>query len=103
MQNVTVKQGIHAGQLRLSWEFIDGSEAVGVLVIAYSMNNDSDISYNVITRQSNHTQEQTTTISGLKGRDYNISLFVQHANGRGLPFPRAVTEPSAMTILGEKG
>ena len=103
MQNVAVEQSIHAGQLRLLWEFIDGSEAVGVLIIAYSMNNDSDISYNVITRLSNHTQEQTTTISGLKGNDYNISMFVQHANGRGLPFPRAVTEPTTAMILGEKG
>ena len=103
MQNVTVEQSIHAGQLRLTWEFIDGSEAVGVLIIAYSMNNDSDISYNVITRRSNGTQEQTTTISGLKERDYNISMFVQHASGRGLPFPRAVTEPTTVTILREKG
>ena len=103
MQNVAVEQSIHAGQFRLTWEFIDGSEAVGVLIIAYSMNNDSDISYNVIARLSNGTQEQTTTISGLKGRDYNISIFVQHANGRGLPFPRAVAEPTTVTILREKG
>ena len=97
VQNFTVDQSISTTQVGLSWNFIDGSRSMGVLIIAYSLTDNTDIHYNVIPRPSGDaTPRQSTTLSGLSGDRYNISVFALMENG--LPFVRAVTEVKTVTV-----
>ena len=89
IQNITVKSdnGIY-----ISLDFIDGSNALGALIIAYSLTNDSDIHYSVIVRQ-NKTRILSPLIE-VSNIFYNLSTFVITENG--LPFTRAAAMPMVL-------
>lgn len=71
--------------MKVSCGFIEGSEAAGVLIIAYSTSDPSDIHYHVIPR--NDQQKAETVLSCLPGEMYNILLFVISRDGLPLRFP----------------
>ena len=89
IQNITVKSdnGIY-----ISLDFIDGSNALGALIVAYSLTDDSDIHYSIIIRQN-----KTRILSPLvefSNTFYNLSTFVITENG--LPFTRTAALPKVL-------
>ena len=94
-------QGSRSGELNLTWNFINGSKALGVLLVSYSLMLDADVHYDVILRPTTHPRTQTTLLPDLPGNKYNISMFVLQENG--LPFIRSVAKPLAATVSGGKG
>ena len=72
-------------------DFIDGSTATGLLIIIYSLTNDSDVHY--ISEDTD--QNIDLSVSGLTGAQYVVSIFVVE---KGLPFPRVVTSPKHVTV-----
>ena len=63
----------------VSCDFIEGSEAVGILIIAYSVTDSSNIHYGVIQRK-----DQDSVVGGLSclsEGEYNVLLFVIRDNG----------------------
>ena len=93
VQNVTLSS-CGPGEIRVAGDFIRGSLAIGVLVIIYSPNNDSNIHYRFISRQSDTTP--LSTVSGLPGGRYKASVFV--VQDRGLPFNRSATAPRNVSV-----
>ena len=78
----------------MTGDFISGSLAIGVLVIIYSPNDDSNIHYRFISRQTDSAL--VTTVSGLPGGYYKASVFV--VENRGLPFNRSATAPRNVSV-----
>ena len=80
----------------MTGDFIDGSTATGLLIIIYSLTNDSNVHY--ITRGSTSQQPRNVHVSvpGLAGGEYGISVFVVEENG--LPFERVATSPKLVTV-----
>ena len=97
VHSISVDQNILTDQLNLTWNFINGSNSPGILIVAYPLVYDSDISYNIILRPTD-TKTQTTLLSGVSGIQYNISVFALLENGQ--PFTRSVAKPYTVTILG---
>ena len=63
----------------VSCDFIEGSEAAGILIIAYSVTDLSNIHYGVIQRK-----DQDSVVGGLSclpEGEYNVLLFVIRDNG----------------------
>ena len=83
------------GQVRITGDFIDGATATGLLVIAYSLMNDSDIHYQGHTI-GEHEQMFDTVIEELTGGGYGVSVFVVEEDG--LPYERVVTQPKVVSV-----
>ena len=80
----------------MAGDFISGSEAIGILMITYSLNNESNIHYTFSSRNTD------TSLKGLPVDQYNVSVFVVEESG--LPFNRSVTRPRNVSVLeGETG
>ena len=87
-------------EIRVMGHFIGGSTATGLLILVYTLTNDSDlVHYNIITFDKDPEQEVNTDIkfnvTGLIGTHYGISIF---ATENGLPFPRVVTSPKYLNV-----
>ena len=76
----------------MAGDFISGSEAIGILIITYSLNNESNIHYTF----SSHNAD--ASLKGLLDDQYNIFVFVVEENG--LPFNRSVTRPRNVFVMG---
>ena len=81
------------GEVRVTGDFINGSTATGLLIIIYSLTNDSDVHY--ITGGST-SQQPSVSVPGLAGGEYGISVFVVEENG--LPFKRVATSPKLVAV-----
>ena len=92
--NANVSANSTDGKVKVSCGFIEGSEAAGVLIIAYSTSDPSDIHYQVIPR--NNQQSIETVLSCLPGRMYNILLFVISKDGLPLSFPATQLFPTSV-------
>ena len=81
----------------MTGDFIDGSTATGLLIIIYSLTNDSDVNY-ITTGGSTSQQPRNVHVSvpGLAGGEYSISVFVVEENG--LPFERVATSPKLVAV-----
>ena len=95
IQNISVTSP-QPGEVRVTGDFIDGSTATGLLIIIYSLTNDSDVHY--ITGGSTSQQPRNVHVSvpGLADGEYSISVFVVEENG--LPFERVATSPKLVTV-----
>ena len=80
--------------MKVSCGFIEGSEAAGVLVIAYSTTDPSDLHYQVIPR--NGQQSVETVLSCLPGETYNVLLFVISKDGLPLSIPATQLFPASV-------
>ena len=82
----------------MTGDFIDGSTATGLLIIIYSLTNDSDVHYIYIARGSMLQQSKSVdmNVTGLAGGEYSISVFVVEENG--LPFERVATSPKLVAV-----
>lgn len=93
IQNVSVSS-YGPGEIRLTGDFISGSSAIGTLVIVYSLNNNSNIHYQFVSR-SDFTMP-VTTVNGLLSGHYIATVFVMEDNG--LPFNRSATKPRNVSV-----
>ena len=80
--------------MKVSCRFIEGSVAAGVLVIAYSTSDPTDIYYQVIPRNGQRSIE--TVLSCLQGETYNVLLFVISQDGLPLSFPATQRFPTSI-------
>ena len=92
--NASVSTNSTNGKVKVSCGFIEGSEAAGVLIIAYSTSDPSDIHYQVIPR--NGKQSVETVLSCLPGETYNVLLFVISKDGLPLSFPATQLFPTSI-------
>ena len=77
----------------MTGQFISGSSATSVFIIVYSRNNDSNTHYQFMS----HSCVPMTTVNGLPGGQYEVSVFIVDVNG--LPFHRSAISPRNMSIL----
>ena len=88
IQNVSVSS--FDSEVRVTGDFIDGSTATGVLVIVYSLTDDSDIHY----VSKSPEQNIKASVTGLTGSWYGVSVFVLEENR--LPFSRTAASPKVV-------
>lgn len=94
MQNILVTS-LLPGELRVTGTFIDGSTANGILIIIYSLTDDSDVHY--ISGQV-YSQMIQTNVSGLTHSQYNLSIFAIEKNG--YPLTRVEGVPIKSNVTG---
>ena len=94
IQNVTVTSS-PVGQIRVTGDFVDGSTATGALLVIYSLDNDSDVYYNIIDKEAEGNIRMDIMLTDLTGSQHGVSVF---ALENGLPFPRVVTSPKNATV-----
>ena len=92
--NASVSANSTDGKVKVSCGFIEGSVAAGVLIIAYSTSDPTDIHYQVIPRNGQRSIE--TILSCLQGETYNILLFVISQDGLPLSFPATQHFPTSV-------
>ena len=100
IQNISVSSPL-PGTVRVTGDFIQGSTATGLLVIVYSLSNDSNVYYNSYQRSNDQSIEATVVTDRLTSSQYGVSVFVLDDS---VPFSRAATSPqllymSALTHL----
>ena len=83
------------GEISVTGDFIPGSLAIGILIVVYSADDDSEsnIDYRFIHRSNVHT---TTCMTNLPSGRYEVSVFVVERNG--LPFNRSATTPRDISL-----
>ena len=74
-------------------DFTDQTTVTGVLLIVYSLNNDSDVYYFAIDKGSE--QDFDVHVSVTK-TEYRVSVFTME---NGLPFPRIVSLPQIISVV----
>jgi hypothetical protein len=79
------------------WQFIHDSDAIGILIIAYSLSNDSFM-YRYVPRLV--TGQKIIMGLSVDEYQYNVSVFV--VEGNGLPFNRSATRPTNVITMREK-
>ena len=100
IQNISVTSP-HPGEIRVTSELINGSTATGALIIIYSLTNDSDVHYVIITADPERTVAIDASVSvGLNGGEYGVSIFALE-NG-GLPFIRVAALPKTVQVNGSE-
>ena len=85
--------------ITITSEVLNGSQASGMFVVAYSLTEDSDLHYSIHTRLKNQ-HRITTGVQGLPGNRYNVSVFSME---NGIPFVRAVAQPKSVDFSNSKG
>ena len=95
IQNVVVTVNpLRPGAIHLKGNFVDGSEATGMLWMVCSLSNDSDIQYIYIAKQPEQNSI-SMDVTGLTGTEYGVSVF---ALENGVPVRRVVTLPTNLTV-----
>ena len=86
----------------MTGDFIDGSTATGLLIIIYSLTNDSDVHYIYIAEGSTLQQSKSVdmNVTSVAGGVYVISVFVVEENG--LPFERVAMSPKLVAVKTSK-
>ena len=93
VQNVSVSSP-HPGEIRVTVDFVEGSNATAVLLVVYSTSNNSDTIY-LLVRGPGGNIDIAFNVS--TGGDYEVSVFALE-NGR--PFSRVVTIPRPVHVDG---
>ena len=90
IQNVSITSG--SSDIRVTGDYVSGSEATGVLVIIYSIENTSEGHYTA----SNRDDHIDISITGLcNSSEYGVSTFMLVD---GVPFERAVALPKTLHV-----
>jgi hypothetical protein len=98
----------YLGIYNISGYFIDGSEAIGVLTVAYQssvVNGEIDISY-ILTTRSLGKKSLTFPLGQMSNNsNHVIEISVFTVEKDGLPFNRSVSSPKSVsaTILKDNG
>ena len=83
-----------SGEVRVTGDFISGSEATGALIIVYSISDDT-IFYRTAQRTADDHLEAVVS-DFLLGNQYNLSVFVLKQSGK--PFSRAASAPLPVAV-----
>ena len=78
-------------------DIINGSSMKGILIIIYSLTDDSSVYYNFAPREAEQLRVNAIAM-GLPDDQYKVSVFVIDQNG--LPFPRAAASSRVVQING---
>ena len=79
----------------MTGDFIPGSSSIGILIVVYSADNDSNmIKYHFVHRSN---IRRTITMTNLPSGQYKVSVFV--VEGNGLPFNRSATIPRNVSLV----
>ena len=78
----------------MTGDFIPGSSAIGILIVVYSADDESNIDYHFIHHSTVHT---TITMTNLPSGRYEVSVFV--VEGNGLPSNRSATIPRDVSLI----
>ena len=89
IQNVTVDP-FRPNEIRVRGDFIDQTTATGVLLIVYSLDNDSNVQYITSIRSTDKDTNIDINVTDVSGFEYRVAVFALES---GLPFPRVVTSP----------
>ena len=95
IQNVVIHS--FNSEVRVTGDFIDGSMATGLLIVGYSLTDDSDVYY----IYKDYEQNIVASLTGLTGSQYGVSVFVVEENR--LPFSRVATTPSLVDNSAQQG
>ena len=93
IQNVSVAPGVVSGEVKVSCNFVNGTELMGYLAIA---NGNDEIGYMVAERRSQEGN-QVDRISNLVSGEYNVSIFT--VNQTGLPETLSANFPRNVSIM----
>ena len=99
IQNVVITAGSNSGSIIVDCKLINGSEASGILVIAFSPTDASDIHYKVSASNvstSNDQRRIQAILSCLPGKDYHVVLYVLDETG--LPVRHPAMLPSTRQL-----
>ena len=96
VQNISVSSP-HAGSIAVTGYFIQGSTAIGVLII--TINGTNDTQYHLYHRNGDNAQVEDT-ISGLAGGYHRVSAFVLERSG--YLFNRTATTPKSVFVINSK-
>ena len=84
----------------MTGDFIPGSSAIGILIVVYSADDESNstmIKYHFVHR-SNICR--TVMMTNLPNGQYEVAIFV--VEGNGLPFSRSATKPRNVSLIERK-
>lgn len=81
-------------------DIIPGSPSIGIFVIVYSesLENNSNIHYNMIEHTKVQQLRMYPVMTGLPVDEYKVVVFVVEEDGK--PFPRAAATPRTVRING---
>ena len=96
VQNILVSSP-HAGSITVTGNFIQGSAAIGVLII--TINGTNGTQYHLYHRNGNNAQVEDT-ISGLAGGYHKVSALILEQSG--YPFNRTATTPKSVLVINGK-
>ena len=96
IQNISVSSS-RAGSITLTGDFIQGSAAIGVLII--TINGTNGTQYHLYHRNGDNAQVEDT-ISELAGGNHRVSAFVLEQSG--YPFNRTATTPKSVFVMNGK-
>ena len=89
----------HPGIVLVSGDIIDEAPSIGILVIIYSLTNDSKIYYNTFPYPLNELGANFV-IEGLPADKYGVSVFVTEKSGLPHIINRAATTPKSVYVEG---
>ena len=86
------------GVVVVTGSLINGSSMTGILIIVYSVMDDSSVHYNLFLHGAKQSDVEAV-VKGLPGGQYEVSIFVMRESG--LPLNRTAARPKAVWINGK--
>ena len=83
----------------ITGDIISGSTSIGILIIVYSLINDSNIHYNFVEHTDLQQPRMYLVDVGLPAGRYEVVIFVVEEDGS--PFSRAAAIPRSVQIGGK--
>ena len=81
----------------MTGDLIDGSATTGILIITYTLTDDSTIHYNFVPYEAKQRGDYIVAM-GLPGGQYEVSIYVMEESG--FPFKRAAATPRSVWVNG---
>ena len=85
------------GEVRVTGYLIDGSSTIGILVVVYSVTEDSCVHYKFVPHDTKQ-HEVYAVMMGPSNGLYKVTVYVMEESG--LPFQRAAGRPRSVWING---
>ena len=86
------------GEIRVTGYLINGSSTIGILIIVYSISEDTHVYYNFVPHDTEQ-QGVYDVAMDLQDGQYEVSVYVMEESG--LPFKRAAARPDSVWINGD--
>ena len=87
----------YPGVVMVTGDIIDQLSSIGILIITYSLTDDSSSYYNLFPYQLDQSGA-TFTVESLPADRYGVSIFVTETSG--LPYNRAAASPKRINVKG---